>query len=113
MAQLLAAGTWRWLDSRLRLWTTTTRSNVRRPQLQILSLTLVRLLEAADDTLRDEIAGTLRECADTVLERAQVLPSRCGHRQLQPYTPSPWPCARRTTRPPTPSPTNSACPDGC
>ncbi|WP_344386851.1 hypothetical protein [Streptomyces vastus] len=85
MAQLLAAGTWRRLDRRPRLWTTTTRSNVRRPQLQILSLTLVRLLEAADDTLRDEIAGTLRECADTVLERAQVLPSRCGHRQPQPY----------------------------
>ncbi|MFF3878159.1 2OG-Fe(II) oxygenase [Streptomyces sp. NPDC001978] len=68
VAQLLAAGAWGWLDSRLRLWTTTAHSDVRRRQLEILSSPLVRLLEAADDTLYDEITGTLRECADTVLE---------------------------------------------
>ncbi len=68
VAQLLAAGTWRWLESRLQLWTTTTRSDVRRPQLELLSSPLVRLLEAAGDTLHDEITGTLHACADTVLE---------------------------------------------
>jgi hypothetical protein len=68
VAQLLADGAWRWLDSGLQLWTTTARSDVRRPQLEKLSSPLARLLGAADDPLRDEIAGTLRKCEDSVLE---------------------------------------------
>ncbi|MQA63556.1 MAG: 2OG-Fe(II) oxygenase [Actinophytocola sp.] len=68
VARLLAAGAWRWMDDQLRLWTTIARSEVRQPQLEILSSPLVRLLEAADDALRDEITGALRECGDTVLE---------------------------------------------
>ncbi|MBN9096810.1 MAG: hypothetical protein J0I49_01640 [Pseudonocardia sp.] len=59
---------WRWMGDRLRLWTTTPRSDVRRPQLELLSSSLVRLLEAADENLRAEITGALRECGDAVLE---------------------------------------------
>ena len=68
VARLLAAGAWRWMGDQLRLWTTTARSEVRQPQLEMLSSPLVRLLEAADDKLRDEITGALRECGDNVLE---------------------------------------------
>jgi hypothetical protein len=68
VAQLLAARAWRWMDSQLQRWTTTGRSDMRRPQLEKLSLPLVRLLEVADDVLRDEIAETLQGCEDTVLE---------------------------------------------
>lgn len=68
VARLLAAGAWRWLSDQLRLWTMTPHSEVRQPQLGKLSPPLVRLLEAADDGLRDEITGALRECGDAVLE---------------------------------------------
>jgi hypothetical protein len=68
VARLLAAEAWRWMGGQLRLWTTTPRSEVRQPQLEMLSSPLVRLLEAADDKLSDEITGTLRECGDNVLE---------------------------------------------
>lgn len=68
VARLLAAGAWRWMDDRLQLWTTTGRSEVRRPQLELLSSPLVRLMEAAGEQLRDEITRALRECEDTVLE---------------------------------------------
>jgi hypothetical protein len=68
VARLLAAEAWRWMGGQLRLWTTTPRSEVRQPQLEMLSSPLVRLLEAADDKLCDEITGTLRECGDNVLE---------------------------------------------
>jgi hypothetical protein len=68
VARLLAAGAWRWMGSRLRLWTATARSEVRQPQLEMLSSPLVQLLEAADDKLRDEITGALRDCGDNILE---------------------------------------------
>lgn len=68
VARLLAAGTWRWMGGQLRLWTTAPRSEVRQPQLEMLSSPLVGLLEAADDKLRDEITGALRECGDNILE---------------------------------------------
>jgi 2OG-Fe(II) oxygenase superfamily len=68
VARLLASGAWRWLGGQLRLWITTPRSDVRQPQLEMLSSPLVRLLEVADDELCDEITGTLRECGDNVLE---------------------------------------------
>jgi hypothetical protein len=68
VARLLAARAWRWMGGRLRLWTTTARSEVRQPQLEMLSSPLVGLLEAADEKLRDEIAGALREYGDDVLE---------------------------------------------
>ncbi len=68
VARLLAARAWTWMDDQLRLWTTTARSEIRRPQLEMLSSPLVRLLEAADDTLRDEITRALREYGDNVLE---------------------------------------------
>jgi hypothetical protein len=67
-ARMLAAGAWGWMGDQLRLWTATARSDVRRPQLETLASPLVRLLEVADDPLRDEITGALREYDDTVLE---------------------------------------------
>jgi hypothetical protein len=68
VARLLAAGTWQWLGDLLRFWTVTARSEVRQPQLETLSSPLARLLEAADDKLRDEITGALRESGDNILE---------------------------------------------
>jgi hypothetical protein len=68
VAQLLATGAWRWMGDQLRLWTTTARSEVRQRQLEMLSSPVVRLLEAADDKLCDEITTALREYRDTVLE---------------------------------------------
>ena len=67
VARLLAAGAWRWMGDQLRLWTTTGRTEVRQAQLQMLGSPLVRLLEAADDNLRDEIVAVLRESGDNVL----------------------------------------------
>ncbi|MFD1047275.1 2OG-Fe(II) oxygenase, partial [Kibdelosporangium lantanae] len=67
-ARLLAAGAWRWMSSQLQGWTTTVRNEVRKPQLEMLSSPLVRQLEAADDKLRDEITGALREYEDNILE---------------------------------------------
>jgi hypothetical protein len=68
VARLLAAGVWHRLGDELRTWTTIARTEDRRPQLKILSSPLTRLLEAADDTLRDEITAALRGYEDTVLE---------------------------------------------
>jgi hypothetical protein len=51
----------------LQTWTTTARADIRRPQLEMLSRPLVRLLEAADDKLREEIAPALRGYSDNVL----------------------------------------------
>jgi len=67
VARLLAAGAWGWMRGQLRLWTTTARAEIRQPQLEMLSSPLVRLLEAAGDELRDEIAGVLRGYGDNVL----------------------------------------------
>ena len=67
VARLLAAGAWRWMGDQLRLWTTTGRTEVRQPQLEMLGSPLVRLLEAADDELRDEIVAALRGYGDNVL----------------------------------------------
>jgi hypothetical protein len=67
VARLLAAGAWRWMGDQLRLWTTAGRTEVRQVQLQMLGSPLVRLLEAADDNLRDEIVAVLRESGDNVL----------------------------------------------
>lgn len=67
-ARLLAAGTWRWLHDELRTWTTSARTELRRPQLEQLSSPLTRLIEAAGDTQRGEISAALRGCGDTVLE---------------------------------------------
>jgi len=67
VARLLAAGAWRWMGDQLRLWATTARAEIRKPQLEMLSSPLVRLLEAADDELRDEILAALRRYGDNVL----------------------------------------------
>jgi hypothetical protein len=67
-ARLLVAGAWRRMDRQVRLWTTFARTELRRPRLEMLSSPLVRLLEAADGTLRDEITGALRAHGDDVLE---------------------------------------------
>jgi hypothetical protein len=67
-ALLLAAKAWNWLGEQLRLWTTRARGEHRQPQLEMLSSPLIWLLEAADDTLRDQITRALREYEDTVLE---------------------------------------------
>ncbi|MGI9000064.1 MAG: 2OG-Fe(II) oxygenase [Pseudonocardia sp.] len=68
VARLLAAEVWLWMDGQLGSWTTIARTEIRRPQLAMLGSPLVRLLVAADDTLREEIAGALRGFGDTVLE---------------------------------------------
>ena len=67
VARLLAASTWGWVSDQLRLWTTTARAEIREPQLEMLSLPLVRLLEAADENLREEIVAALRRYGDDVL----------------------------------------------
>jgi predicted 2-oxoglutarate/Fe(II)-dependent dioxygenase YbiX len=67
-ARLLAARGWSWTDAQLRTWTTTARAAMRRPHLEMLSRPLVRLLEAADDKLRDEIVSALRGYGDNVLD---------------------------------------------
>ena len=67
VVRLLAVGTWRWMGGQLRLWTTTGRTEVRQPQLELLGSPLVRLLEAAHDKLRDEIVAALRGYGDNVL----------------------------------------------
>jgi hypothetical protein len=67
VARLLAAGAWGWMGDQLRLWTTTARTEIREPRLDMLSSPLVRLLEAADDELRDEIVAALRGYGDNVL----------------------------------------------
>ncbi len=68
MARLLAAATWRWLSEQLRRWAAAAQSEIRQPQLEKLSSPLARLLEAADGTLRGEIAAALRECGENLLE---------------------------------------------
>jgi hypothetical protein len=68
VARLLAAGASHWLDDELRSWTTLARTEIRRPHLETLGSPLTRLLETADDTLREEIAAALRGYEDTVLE---------------------------------------------
>jgi hypothetical protein len=68
VARLLTKGAWHWLGDELRSWTTTARTEVRQPQLEMLSSPLTRLLQAADDTLREEITTALRKYADPVLE---------------------------------------------
>ncbi|QIZ35851.1 2OG-Fe(II) oxygenase [Saccharopolyspora sp. ASAGF58] len=68
VVRLLAARTWHWLDDELRTWTTTARTDARRPSLEMLSSPLTQLIEAADDTLREEITTALRGYEDTVLE---------------------------------------------
>lgn len=68
VVRLLAAGTWQWLDDELRTWTATARTEIRRPQFEKLSSPLTRLIEAADDALREEIMAALRGYGDTVLE---------------------------------------------
>jgi hypothetical protein len=68
VARLLAAEAWGWMDDHLRLWTATPRREIRRPQLERLSSPLVRLLQAADHALRDEITAALRGHGDDILE---------------------------------------------
>lgn len=67
-ARLLAAELWQWLSGQLTFWTANARAEIRRPQLETLSPLLARLLEAADDSLHDEVIRTLRRYGDTVLE---------------------------------------------
>ena len=56
------------MESQIRLWTGYARAEVRRPQLEMLSSPLARVLEAADDELRDEITAALRTYGDNVIE---------------------------------------------
>jgi hypothetical protein len=67
VARLLAAGAWRWMTDQLRLWTTTGRTEVRQPHLEMLGSPLVRLSEAADGELRDQMVAALRGYGDNVL----------------------------------------------
>ncbi len=53
LGRLLAADAWGWMGAQLRLWTTTARTEIREPRLEMLGSPLVRLLEAADDAGRD------------------------------------------------------------
>jgi hypothetical protein len=82
VARLLAARAWGWMGDQLRFWTTTARTEIREPRLEMLSSPLVRLLEAADDELRDEIVAALRGygynvlgCLMPALRSAAALPA--------------------------------------
>jgi hypothetical protein len=68
VAQLLVAGAWRRIDAQLRLWISYARTELRQSQLEMLSSPLVRLLETADDELRDEVTAALRAYGDNVVE---------------------------------------------
>jgi aryl-alcohol dehydrogenase-like predicted oxidoreductase len=68
VARMLVAGTWRWLSDQLRSWVAFARMEIRKPQLEMLSSPLVRLLEAADDELRNQVVTALRRYGDNVLE---------------------------------------------
>jgi hypothetical protein len=68
VARLLVAGAWSRMDDQLRLWTTFARTELRQPQLEMLSSPLVCLLGAADDKPRDQITGVLRKYGDNVVE---------------------------------------------
>jgi hypothetical protein len=67
VARLLVAEAWRRMESQLQLWTSYARAEVRRPQLEMLSSPLVRLLEVADDD-HDEVTAALRSYGDNVIE---------------------------------------------
>ena len=67
VARLLAAGAWGWMGDQLRFWTATARAGMREPQLEMLSSPLVRLLEAANENLREEIVAALRGYGGDVL----------------------------------------------
>jgi len=88
VARLLAVGAWGWMADQLRLWTTTARAEIREPHLEMLSSPLVRLLEAADDELRDEIVAALRGYGDNVLrcDSAELPVRHQTRRQGRPYT---------------------------
>jgi len=68
VARLLATRAWHGVRGQLGSWITTARAETRRPQLARLSSPLLRVLEAADGTLREEITATLCGYTDTVLE---------------------------------------------
>jgi hypothetical protein len=98
VARLLAAEAWRWMDDHLRLWTTTPRREIRRPQLERLSSPLVRLLQASDHALRDEITAALRGYGDEILEclmPALRLAHARGATELEPLARD---CAERLER---------------
>ena len=67
VGRLLPAGAWGWIGDQLRLWTITAEAEIRESRLEMLSSPLVRLLEVADDELRDEIVAALRRYGDNVL----------------------------------------------
>ena len=97
VVRLLAAGTWHWLDDELRTWTATARAEIRRPQLEKLSSPLTRLIEAADDTLREEITAALREYGDTVLECLMPALRSAASRRTAGFDEIARDCARRLT----------------
>ena len=68
VARLLVAGTWRWMGEQLRSCITFARTEIRKPQLEMLSSPLVRLLEAAGDEQGDQVVAALRGYGDNVLE---------------------------------------------
>lgn len=67
VAELLSTGAWAQVDDGLRLWAETGPAEIRRAQLERLSLPLLRVLEAADAKLHGRIVAALRSCPDTVL----------------------------------------------
>src|SRR5689334_21961505 len=68
VARLLVARAWGRMDTQLRVWTSHARTELRQPQLEMLSSPLVRLLEAADNELRKDVAAALRTHGDNVVE---------------------------------------------
>lgn len=95
VASLLSASTWRWLHDELRVWTTTVRADIRRPQLEQLSSPLTSLLEAAGDTLRGEISVALRGCGDAVLECLMPALRSVASRRTAAFDEIARDCARR------------------
>lgn len=67
-AKLLASGAWAWIADQLRYWAVVMRAEIRQPQLEMLSLPLVRLMQASDRELPGEIVAALGGYQDNVLE---------------------------------------------
>jgi 2-oxoglutarate-Fe(II)-dependent oxygenase superfamily protein len=68
VARLLSAGAWRWMTEQFQLWMNTGQSKIRHEKLETLGSPLVRLLEAADHDLREEVSGELSEFGENILE---------------------------------------------
>ncbi|MGI8312201.1 2OG-Fe(II) oxygenase [Saccharopolyspora hattusasensis] len=95
VARLLSAVTWRRMNDQFQLWMNTGQSKTRQEQLERLGSPLVRLLEAADHDLREEVSGALREFGDNILECLMPALRLAGPEQAAWLNPIARDCAQR------------------